>query len=412
MIRGGWEVSRDLHALDRRTLLIGAGAAAAMAGAGVLGGRSGIARAAGAALPPMPSRPLQLSIIDVAGQAQLTKSIIDNYAGSHRQYVSGVSLDRATAPELPSKILAQQRANQLQINVVLTGSDALSAGIVQNIWQRLLPDYQTKWPNIIGNYINPQAQGLAQGYGILAVYGNYGPTFTYNPAKLKTPPKTPEDLLAWAKANPAQLIYARPANSGPGRSLLMGLPYLLGESQPRDPQSWTKVWAFYQELGQYVQYYPTGTATTFQELGQGARTIAASTMGWDLNVRALGVVPKEFGAFSFANERLIADTQYICVPKGNSPEMLGLVLDLIEWVLRPDQQAHTYDTGYFYPGPAVKGVTLEMAPKADQDQVMPVRRAYFDDLIKTRPVEIPLEPNKLVQAFTLWDQKVGANKLK
>jgi putative spermidine/putrescine transport system substrate-binding protein len=405
-------VSQDPHALDRRTLLIGAGAAAAMAGAGVLGGRSGIARAAGAALPPMPSRPLQLSIIDVAGQAQLTKSIIDNYAGSHRQYVSGVSLDRATAPELPSKILAQQRANQLQINVVLTGSDALSAGIVQNIWQRLLPDYQTKWPNIIGNYINPQAQGLAEGYGILVVYGNYGPTFTYNPAKLKTPPKTPEDLLAWAKANPAQLIYARPANSGPGRSLLMGLPYLLGESQPRDPQSWTKVWAYYQELGQYVQYYPTGTATTFQELGQGARTIAASTMGWDLNVRALGVVPKEFGAFSFANERLIADTQYICVPKGNSPEMLGLVLDLIEWVLRPDQQAHTYDTGYFYPGPAVKGVTLEMAPKADQDQVTPVRRAYFDDLIKTRPVEIPLEPNKLVQAFTLWDQKVGANKLK
>jgi putative spermidine/putrescine transport system substrate-binding protein len=392
--------------------LAGAGAAAAMAGAGVLGTRPRSAQAAGAALPPMPSRPLQLSIIDVAGQAQLTKSIIDDYAASHRQYVSGISLDRATAPELPAKILAQQRANQLQINLVLTGSDALSAGIVQNIWQRLLPDYQAKWPNLVGNYINPQAQGLAQGYGLLDVFGNYGPTFTYNPVKVKTPPKTPEDLLAWAKANPGQLIYARPANSGPGRSLLMGLPYLLGESQPREPQSWTKVWPYYQELGQYIQYYPTGTATTFQELGQGARTIAASTMGWDLNVRALGVVPKDFGAFAFDNERLIADTQYICVPKGNAPETLGLVLDLIAWVLRPDQQAKTYDTGYFYPGPAVKGVTLDMAPKASQDQVMPVRRASFDDLIRTRPVSIPLDPDKLVQAFTIWDQKVGANKLK
>jgi putative spermidine/putrescine transport system substrate-binding protein len=383
-----------------------------MAGAGVLGGRPRAARAAGAALPPMPSRPMPVSIIDVAGQAQLTKSIIEDYAAAHRQYVSGVSFDRATAPELPSKILAQQRANQLQINLVLTGSDALSAGIVQNIWQRLLPDYQGKWPNLIGNYINPQAQGLAQGYGILDVYGNYGPTFTYNPAKLRTPPKTPEELLAWAKGNPGQLIYARPANSGPGRSFLMGLPYLLGESQPREPQSWTKVWPYYQELGQYVQYYPTGTAGTFQELGQGARTIAASTMGWDLNVRALGVVPKDFGAFAFENERLIADTQYICVPKGNAPEMLGLVLDLIAWVLRPEQQAKTYDAGYFYPGPAVKGVTLAMAPKADQDQVTPVRRSSFDELIKTRPVEIPLEPAKLVQAFTIWDQKVGANKLK
>ncbi len=402
----------ERRVFDRRTFLKGAGAAAAAAGAGVWTGRGAADAASSPGLPPMPSRPLTLTIIDVAGQLQLTKAIIEDYAKSHGQYVSGVSYQQATAPELPAKIKAQQAANQLQINMVLTGSDALSAGIVQDIWQRLLPDYQAKFPNLIGNYLQPKAQGLAQGYGILDVFGNYGPTMTYNPAKLPTPPKTPEDLLAWAKANPGQLIYARPANSGPGRSLLMGLPYLLGEAQPREPQSWTKVWPYYQQLGQYIQYYPTGTAGTFQELGQGARTIAASTMGWDLNVRALGVVPKNFGAFAFANEHLIADTQYICVPKGNTPEMLGLVLDLIAWVLRPDEQAKTYDTGYFYPGPAVKGVTLAMAPKDSQDAVGPVRRQSFDDLIKSRPVEIPLDPIKLVQAFQIWDQKVGANKLK
>ncbi|HXX36936.1 MAG TPA: extracellular solute-binding protein [bacterium] len=403
----------DRHGFNRRTFLRGAGATAAAVGVELwAGGLRGLEAASSAALPPMPSRPLQLTIIDVAGQLQLTKSIIEDYARSHGQYVSGVSYQQATAPELPAKIKAQQAANQLQINMVLTGSDALSAGIVQDIWQRLLPDFQQKFPNLIGNYQQPKAQGLAQGFGILDVFGNYGPTFTYNPAKLPTPPKTPDDLLAWAKANPGQLIYARPANSGPGRSLLMGLPYLLGEAQPREPQSWTKVWPYYQQLGQYIQYYPTGTAGTYQELGQGARTIAASTMGWDLNVRALGVVPKNFGAFVFDNEHLIADTQYICVPKGNSPEMLGLVLDVIAWTLRPDQQAKVYDTGYFYPGPAIKGVTLAMAPKDSQDAVGPVRRQSFDDLIRSRPVEIPLDPDKLVQAFTIWDQKVGANKLK
>ncbi|HKX18120.1 MAG TPA: extracellular solute-binding protein [bacterium] len=403
-------MSHDSRRFDRRTLLIAAGAAAA-AGTGILG-RPGVVGAAGATMPPMPSKPLQLTIIDVAGQLQLTKAIIEDYAGSHKQYVSAVSYQQATAPELPAKILAQQQANQLQINMVLTGSDALSAGIVQKIWQPILPDYQAKFPSLIGNYIQPKAQGLAQGFGILDVFGNYGPTFTYNPQRLPSPPKTPEDLLTWAKANPGQLIYARPANSGPGRSFMMGLPYLLGEANPREPESWTKVWPYYQQLGQYLQYYPTGTAGTFQELGQGARTIAASTMGWDLNVRALGVVPKNFGAFAFANEHLIADTQYICVPKGNSPEMLGLVLDLIAWVLKPDQQAKTYDTGYFYPGPAVKNVPLSMAPKDSQDKVGPVQRASFDELIKTRPIEIPLDPAKLVQAFQLWDQKVGANKLK
>ena len=396
------------HGLSRRKFLIGAGAAA---GAAVWAPRMQVVADA-AALPPMPVRPLNLTIIDVAGQLQLTKAIIEDYAKAHPQYVGRVDYQTATAPELPAKIKAQQQANQVQIDMVLTGSDALSAGVVQGIWQTLLPDYQEKFPNIIGNYQQPKAQGLAQGYGILDVFGNYGPTFTYNPAKLPSPPKTPDDLLQWARSNPGQLIYARPANSGPGRSLMMGLPYLLGEADPRDPKTWTKVWPYYEELGKYVQYYPTGTAGTFQELGQGARTIAASTMGWDLNVRLLGVVPKNFGAFTFAAEHLVADTQYVCVPKGIAPEMLGLVLDLTAWILRPEQQAKVYDNAYFYPGPAVKGVALSMAPKESQDAIGPVRRPSFDDLIRTSHIEIPLDPDKLVQGFQIWDQRVGANKLK
>jgi len=403
-------VTQDGQGLSRRKFLIGAGVAAA--GAGLWPGMQGVAAAASAALPPMPTRPLDLTIIDVAGQLQLTKAIIDDYAKSHAQYVGRVDYETATAPELPAKIKAQQQANQVQIDMVLTGSDALSAGVVQGIWTTLLPDYQAKFPGIIGNYQQPKAQGLAQGYGILDVFGNYGPTFTYNPAKLPTLPKTTDDLLAWARSNPGQLIYARPANSGPGRSFMMGLPYLLGEANPRDPATWTKVWPYFEELGKYIQYYPTGTAGTYQELGQGARTIALSTMGWDLNVRILGVVPKNFGAFTLAKQHLVADTQYVCVPKGIAPEMLGLVLDLTAWILRPDQQAKVYDNAYFYPGPAVKGVTLPMAPQASQDAIGPVRRASFDDLIRTSPIEIPLDPDKLVAGFQIWDQRVGANKLK
>src|SRR3989442_14584040 len=96
--------------------------------------------------------------------------------------------------------------------------------------------------------------------------------------------------------------------------MLMGLPYILGEANPRDPSSWTKVWPYYEELGKYVEYYTTGTAATFKELGQGARTVALSTMGWDLNVRVLGTVPKDFKAGSIA-KRLVAEQQYVCIPK-------------------------------------------------------------------------------------------------
>ena len=52
-----------------------------------------------------------------------------------------------------------------------------------------------------------------------------GPVFIYNPKKVQKPPKTADELLAWAKANPNRFLYARPANSGPGRSIMAGLPY-------------------------------------------------------------------------------------------------------------------------------------------------------------------------------------------
>lgn len=404
--------------LDRRRFLTVAGAAALAAACGP--GRpsasaaptaAGSAAATGAALPAMPKSPIAFSVIDVAGQLQLTKAAIEDYGKNNAQYVSKIDFSTATAPELPAKLKAQQQAGQVQLHLVLTGSDGLSAGVEQGLFTQMLPSYDAKYPELMKNYLQPPAQELAKGFGLLVVYGNYGPTFTYDPKKMTNVPKTADDFLAWAQANPNQLIYARPANSGPGRSMLMGLPYILGESNPRDPNTWTKVWPFYQELGKYVEYYTTGTATTFKELGQGARTVALSTMGWDLNVRVLGTVPKDFKAASIAT-RLVADTQYVCIPKGVDDDHLAVALDLAAWMLKPVQQARSYDNAFFYPGPAVKGVTLEMAPKESQDAVASVRRPEFDDLIQKLPIENPLDTKALVTAFDMWDKKVGEGRLK
>jgi putative spermidine/putrescine transport system substrate-binding protein len=403
--------------MDRRRFLIGASTLAVVAACGPgrpAGGGGSAAPAAtggGTALPAMPKSAVAFSVIDVAGQLQLTKAAIEDYAKNNSQYVSKIDFSTATAPELPAKLKAQQQAGQVQLHFVLTGSDGLSAGVEQGLFTQITPTYDAKYPDLMKNYLQPAAQDLAKGYGLLVVYGNYGPTFTYDPKKLTSVPKTADDFLAWAKANPNQLIYARPANSGPGRSMLMGLPYILGESNPRDPASWTKVWPYYQELGKYVEYYTTGTAVTFKELGQGARTVALSTMGWDLNVRVLGTVPKDFKAASIATH-LVADTQYVCIPKGVDDDHLAVALDLAAWMLKPVQQAKAYDNAFFYPGPAVKGVTLDMAPQESKDAVASVRRPDFDDLIAKLPIETPLDTKALVTAFDMWDKKVGEGKLK
>src|SRR6201986_4621444 len=97
------------------------------------GGLAGVAALAStrafAQAANLPKSPIQLSIIDVAGNLALTKPAIEAYAKAKPNLVSKVVYTQATSPELPAKLIAQQQANRVDIDMVLTGTDALSAGI-------------------------------------------------------------------------------------------------------------------------------------------------------------------------------------------------------------------------------------------------------------------------------------------
>ena len=47
----------------------------------------------------------------------------------------------------------------------------------------------------------------------------------------------------------------------------------------------------------------------------------------------------------------------------------------MKFMLEPEQQALTYDDGYFYPGPAIKDVGIDMAPAKSQKVHRGVRPA-------------------------------------
>jgi len=240
-----------------------------------------------------------------------------------------------------------------------------------------------------------------------------GPLVEFNPDKVKTPPTTPQELLAWCKANPNKLIYARPANSGPGRTFMMGLPYLLGDKNPADPiNGWDKTWAYLKELDACIEYYPTGTAAVMKELGEGSRDMTLTVTGWDINPRALGIVPKNFQVLPFKGMTWVNDAHYIVIPKGVPPEKQAVVLDLMAFLLKPQQQAMTYDKGYFYPGPAVKDVPLSLAPKDSQDVIKEFGRSDYDKWLAQFPHAVPLETKAMVDAFRRWDQDIGTRKTK
>jgi len=385
----------------RRALMGGA------AGLAALGGRSAWA----AALPALPVSPVALNIMDVGGDLQLTQAAINAYAKANPRLVSGIAFSQAPAPELAGKLKAQQAAGRVDIDLVLTGVGGMSAGVAQDLWIPIVSDYGAALPNLEDIYL-PGAwkmQGLAKNQGVCVVFSPAGPILEYMPDQVKQPPKNTQELLDWTRAHPKRFFYANPANSGPGATFLMGLPYLLKDKDPKDPANgWDNTWAYLAEIGKNIEYYPTGTAATMKELGDGSRDIIASQLGWDLNPRILGVVPKEAEIIVLEGFHWVTDAHYWAIPKGVSNDKLAVLLDLIKYMLSRPAQAMTYDKGYFYPGPAVKDVPLTMAPEESQRLVGEYTRPDYPKLIAEVPVEVTLDADKLLYAYDRWNQQVGA----
>jgi putative spermidine/putrescine transport system substrate-binding protein len=365
--------------------------------------------------PALPAKPVTLNVIDGGGDLQLSQPAIEEFAQRNPKLVSKVTFSKSTGPELAGKVQAGQRAGKVQYNVVVAGYGEIAAGAQQGLWQKLLPNFEKTLGDVESKYQDGALKmyRLIDGDALTTYYNPNGPLLEYNPGKVSAPPKTPAELLAWAKANPKKFTYARPANSGPGRTFLQGLPYILGDSNPRDPdKGWDKTWAFLKDLDTYIDHYPSATGVTMDELTSGAVNMIASTTGWDVNPRALGVVPKEFKIQAFDGFKFVADAHYVAIPRGVPAGEQAVILELMKFMLTPKAQAYAYDKGYFYPGPAVKDVPLSLAPAESQKVIKEFTRPEYDTLFKRVLVEPQLDQDDIVFMFDRWDREVGGSKVK
>jgi putative spermidine/putrescine transport system substrate-binding protein len=355
------------------------------------------------------AEPITLSVIDTGGDLASTEVIIRNYAKANPDKVKDIRIQRAPAPELPAKIKAQQDAGRLDINLVLTGQDggsllALNKQIIQ------IPNYKTEFPRDILTDAGKALYDEGGGYLIPSVGNAGGPVFIYNPSKVPNPPKTAADLLAWVKANPGKFMYARPANSGPGRSILQGMSFILNDSKPMDPEKgWEKGWDFLKELGKSVEYYPTGTAITLKEFAQGQRWMIAGIMEWDMKPRAQSVIPPDSKIAILENTTFVVDGHYWAIPTGVPKEQVDVILDLMKFMWKPEQQVLTWTA---FIGPVVKSATIASAPKNIQDDVKEFWRPEYDQVGAKWKVSSPLGVTALSYAMDRWDREIGADQVK
>jgi putative spermidine/putrescine transport system substrate-binding protein len=394
-----------------RTIPAAALAALILAGCGSPPGPPAASKDAGPAKPPaLPSKPVTLTVLDVSGDLISTKELIQNFQKANPKLVKDVKFLTADAPSLVGKVKAEQNSGHVDIDLVLIGNDGIAAGLKQDMWVKLFPNMAPALPDL-DTTLTPVAktmQPLAAGYGLINRAGQNGPLLQYDPKQVPNPPQTPQALLAWAKAHPKKFSYARPANSGPGRTFLMALPYLLHDSDPADPvHGWSKTWAYLKQLGKYVQFYPSGTADTVKMLGQGRLGIIPSTTGFDMQGRSDGTLPKDSPIAEFSGQKWVADAHYMAIPRGGDSGRLAVTLALMKWIMRPDQQELTYATGNITP--AVAAAKLSGAPADGKAYVDKYGRPdTYPKLLAGADVVTPVAPGKMVAAFDMWDREIGA----
>ncbi len=365
--------------------------------------------ASGSGSGPASAEAIALSVIDTGGDLASTQVILENYKKAYPDKVKEIRIQRAPAPELPAKIKAQQDAGRLDINLVLTGQDGGSL-LAQNQQIIEIPDYQKSFPRDALTDAGKALYDEGKGYLIPSVGNAGGPVLIYNPAKVPNPPKTAQELLAWVKANPGKFMYARPANSGPGRSILQGLSFILGDSKPLDPEKgWDKNWDFLRELGKSIEYYPTGTAITLKEFAQGQRWMIAGIMEWDMKPRAQSVIPPDSKISIMENTTFVVDGHYWCIPKGVPQDQVDVIVDLMKFMWKPEQQVLTWSA---FIGPVVKAATIASAPKNIQDEVKEFWRPEYDQIGTKWKVSAPLGVKELSYAMDRWDREIGADQVK
>ena len=366
----------------------------------------------GAPGPASAQQPITISILDNGGDLASTGVIIENYKKANPNKVKEIKIQRGPAPETPAKIKAQQDAGRADINLILTGQDAGSVLAANKQLIQLFPTYDKMFPK---DELKEEAKILQDdggGYLMTTVVNAGGPVFIYNPKKVQKPPKTIDELLAWAKANPQKFLYARPANSGPGRSIMCGLPWILGDKAPMDPEKgWDKAWAFMKEFGKYIEYYPTGTLFTLREFAQEQRWMISGIMEWDMKPRAEGVIPPEAKITVLDNTTFIIDGHYWGIPKGVPQNEVEVLLDLMKFMRRIDQQVLTYKA---FIGPTIKAATLDKAPAEIRDYVKEFWRPEYDQIGPGKKYKMAsqLDFKKLTYAMDRWDREIGAQQIK
>lgn len=356
-------------------------------------------RAQVAADPPPP-----LAALDVTTSGGVAP-VLRGFAATHPALAGGVVVRQADVEDLSGDVAERVGAGQSDIDVVIVPSGGVALGLELNLWAAL-DGWATDGldvPAVTGAAGLRVWQGSA-GHALPISVGPVGPLLAWRPGLPAQGPRSPAELLEWARQNPGRFLYPRPPLATSGRLLVWALPYLLQDADPADPaDGWTRSWDYLAELGRHVAYYPASARAAVDEFRDHGCDLMPLTLGEDIGYRATGRLPADLEAAPFEGQVWGVSGASLCVPRDLPEARRPVVAALIRHLLSaPVQAALPFGRGHDWSLPLDIALSEE-SPATVEGHVRPT----LIPLLAAARLTPPMTWQAGRAALRRWDQQIG-----
>jgi putative spermidine/putrescine transport system substrate-binding protein len=223
--------------------------------------------------------------------------------------------------------------------------------------------------------------------GAAIPYRGSSVVLAYNSDKVKTPPKTLADLLAWIKANPGKFTYNSPNTGGSGYSFaetvvdsLLSPAVLKQMDQGYDPSlqsNWKPGLDLLHSLNKYMYgngVYPNGNAAVLTLLGQGQVWVAPVWSDQSLTALKTGQLGPNIKLTQISNPSFTGGAAYLAVPK--TARHKKALYKFVNYILSPEAQQMIVDVMAGFPAIDIKYMGDSIKQKFEDVSANTLRPTY------------------------------------
>ncbi|NBD23852.1 extracellular solute-binding protein [Paenibacillus glycinis] len=350
---------------------------AANNGAAINGAANGATNAGGNAAPAdAAGKPVEFNFYFTGSEnvKSLWDAIIPMFEKDHADIkVNEVYIPSGTgAQPTYDRILAAKQAGKGSggIDLYEDGLSNVTQGQKDDLWDTLDPAKIANLASVDPNTLK-DVSNLALPYRSSAV------VLAYNSDKVKSPPKTLDELFAWIKANPERFAYNDPSTGGAGSSFVTTTLY---DKLPEDAihstdasieKQWDAGFKTLKDLGKYVYgkgIYPKKNQGTLDLLISGEVDMIPAWSDMALEQIGNGQLP-ETTKISQITPGFNGGPTYLMVPKLSDKK--DAVNEFLNFVLSPEAQAVVVTKMHGFPG-----IQLSNMPQDIQDSFKGVAEGF------------------------------------